>query len=287
MLDFYRGLDAGTIKYDAYKLAYSICFGVDPAAVTKAQRQYGKPIELAFGFGGGVGALVTFCALYSIDPEEMSAVAWQNCDRTRMAEAEDSFDWFEGKGLTYGFPRAVWAGLQYIVKTWREKRAQTVKLWRQCGDAFAAAALNPGRWAPMATATWVINNQGTNYVRLPSGRFLLYHQVKIDGDAKRPEISYKGVHPTSKKWWTIHTHPGKLAENLTQAVARDVLFYNIPGVEAEGYPVVMRVHDQLLAETPDDPRWSGEQLARLISRPHAWAPGLPLNAAGEDCYRFS
>lgn len=75
-------------------------------------------------------------------------------------------------------------------------------------------------------------------------------------------------------------------ENITQAWARDVLAANMPAVEAEGYQIILGVHDELLTETPDTDDFSHERLAALMATPPAWAPGAPLAAAGFECHRY-
>lgn len=75
-------------------------------------------------------------------------------------------------------------------------------------------------------------------------------------------------------------------ENATQAFARDVLAYNMPAIEAKGYEIVLSVHDELLTETPDDERFSADELARLMAAVPAWARGIPLAAAGFETYRY-
>lgn len=75
-------------------------------------------------------------------------------------------------------------------------------------------------------------------------------------------------------------------ENATQAFARDVLAYNMPGIEAAGYEIVLSVHDELLTETPDTPEFNADTLGQMMATPPAWAKGIPLAAAGFETTRY-
>lgn len=75
-------------------------------------------------------------------------------------------------------------------------------------------------------------------------------------------------------------------ENITQAVARDVMGDRMPAIDKAGYEIVLTVHDEILSETPDTPAFSSDELARLMSTNPAWAGGLPLAAAGFETTRY-
>lgn len=77
-----------------------------------------------------------------------------------------------------------------------------------------------------------------------------------------------------------------IVHNCTQAFARDVLVANMPAIEAEGYEIVLSVHDELLTETPDTREFSSDRLAALMSTVPPWAKGLPLAAAGFETTRY-
>lgn len=77
-----------------------------------------------------------------------------------------------------------------------------------------------------------------------------------------------------------------IVHNCTQAFARDVLAHNMPRIEAEGYRIVLSVHDELLTETPDSDEFSSDTLAAHMSTVPPWAEGLPLAAAGFETYRY-
>ena len=75
-------------------------------------------------------------------------------------------------------------------------------------------------------------------------------------------------------------------ENFDQAVSRDVLAWDMPAIDESGYPIVLTVHDEIIAETEDMDEFSSDTLAAMMARPKSWAPGLPLAAKGFETYRY-
>jgi DNA polymerase len=92
-------------------------------------------------------------------------------------------------------------------------------------------------------------------------------------------VAFDGVNSTTKKWGTQYLYGGLLAENVTQATARDILVNGIFHTEAAGYPTVMHVHDELVAEVPEK-FGSVEEFENLMCALPYWAEGLPLKAEG-------
>ena len=83
---------------------------------------------------------------------------------------------------------------------------------------------------------------------------------------------------SSKKWEKMRTYGGKLAENIVQAIARDILGVVLLRAREAGLPVVFHVHDEIVAETP-----VGRPLAdleTLFGEPIDWCRDLPLKGAG-------
>jgi len=77
-----------------------------------------------------------------------------------------------------------------------------------------------------------------------------------------------------------------IVHNCCQAVARDVMAANMPRIEAEGYEIVLTVHDEVVTETPAvDSHYPAHQAALLAANP-TWAPGMPLAAAGFESPRY-
>ena len=64
--------------------------------------------------------------------------------------------------------------------------------------------------------------------RLPSGRILYYYDPQIEltttpwGQSKET-VTYMGVDSQTRQWRRHWLHGGIMTENITQAVARDIL----------------------------------------------------------------
>ena len=78
---------------------------------------------------------------------------------------------------------------------------------------------------------------------------------------------------------------GAWAENVTQAVARDLLVEGMKRLRADGYKLVMHAHDEVCAEMPIG-QGSVEEFERLLVEVPAWAQGMPIAAKVLECDRF-
>jgi DNA polymerase len=123
-------------------------------------------------------------------------------------------------------------------------------------------------------------------IQLPSGRWLRYPDVALVADPRsgRPQITYG--REFSGRWVREPTYGGKLVENIIQAIARDLMLNGMIEARRHSYPLVMTVHDELVAEVDEDDPRTGEDFAAVISAVPIWAPGLPLTAAGFECTRY-
>jgi hypothetical protein len=75
-------------------------------------------------------------------------------------------------------------------------------------------------------------------------------------------------------------------ENITQALARDVLAEGMLRADAEGLPIVLSVHDELLVEVPESRTNALDRLVDCMTALILWAEGLPLAAKGFTCRRY-
>lgn len=278
----FNEFDAG-VGADLYKLAYAKSFNVDAASVDKEQRSIGKVMELMLQYSGGVGAFVTGAATYRVDLDDMADKALPNIPEETIAEARKFLEYCtkEGSG-THDLSEKAFLACDSLKRLWRGAHPAISSYWKELEDAFREATNNIGVKIQARRCTFV-RQGGWLRVILPSGRSLCYPAPKVDSDGK---ISYMGIHQFTRKWQRIDTYSGKLFENICQAVARDIMAYAMVEAEAQGYKIVLTVHDELICYAHDAPEYSIEGLERIMSQQPAWAEGLPLAAAGYEGYRY-
>lgn len=233
-----------------YEASASQMFGVPLERIKKgnpeyALRQRGKVAELALGYQGSVGALITMGALDMCIPEE---------------------------------------DLPDIVTRWRESNKRIVDLWYAVESA-AVSVIQTGHQAGVNGILFqrefdLENDLDFLTITLPSRRKLFYARPELgENQWGRPSITYYGVNQTTKQWTPLETYGGKLVENIVQATARDCLAAAIENLEAAGFPVVFHVHDECVIDCPEA-QADLDEVVKLMTLPIPWATGLPLNADG-------
>jgi DNA polymerase len=74
---------------------------------------------------------------------------------------------------------------------------------------------------------------------------------------------------------------GILAENASQAMARDILCYMMLQLEKAGINVVLHVHDEIVAECEEqDAEEVLKTMSEIMSTPPPWCLDLPLACEG-------
>lgn len=207
-------------------------------------RQFGKVLVLACGFGMGHEKFQATAATYGVTLDIQQAI------------------------------NAVW--------DWRQANSDIVQFWWDVGNAAAdIAQAQDGRTIHVGRVV-LRRSRKAMRITLPSGRDLIYHNVGLELDAKgRPQIVFMGVDPKTKVWSKQRTYGGKLVENITQATARDVMAHAMATLDAAGVPLVGTVHDEVLAEPRTaDARSTLQLMLDTMRATPAWAPGLPLAAEG-------
>ena len=160
-----------------------------------------------------------------------------------------------------------------LVSRWREANPHIVALWRELEDRFWSGG-------DVGEHLSVRRSGRDRAIMLPSGRELVYHGVakrrvlkkRDDGTMyERDEMSFLAPLPATPR---TPTYGGRLTENVTQAVARDILAHALVRLERAGYRVVGHVHDEVLIEGVHDV----SEVARVMCADVGWNSGLPLGA---------
>lgn len=233
-------------------------------------RKKGKVAELALGYGGGWKAMAAFGADKFMTEKDMKDT----------------------------------------VRQWRAASPNVAALWYNLEECAVNAVRNPGAVYSYRLLSYQVRNN-VLYCKLPSGRELTYHsprttpvyvtweetgRLEEDGTPERVRceypypvdggrLSYKLTHMgTPKKgaagsWVVCNLYSGVLAENVCQAVARDLLADALLRLDKAGYPVIMHVHDEIIAEVPHGFGSIEEFEAIMEQTPH-WAAGWPIKADG-------
>ncbi|HHI1869241.1 TPA: DNA polymerase [Escherichia coli] len=306
---------------DVYKKLASTVFNVAYEAVTKDQRQIAKAMVLGLGYAGGVGAFVTFAKNLGLDlndmtntldgtfPDHIWAATARGYEWARIQEAKRPPRPGEKDDRpSYILDKKVWRTCDALKRMYREANPAIVQFWRDIEDAAMAAIRNPGKEFTAGprgvkfSRNVETDNNGNKVagwwlrMTLPSGRVMSYPGVGLsvsketDEDGKvstNVRIKYQGENQLTRQWGFQYTYSGKLVENCTQALCRDLLANALLNVEANGYPIVLHVHDEIICETPDSPEYNVAELERLMCELPDWAKGFPLVAEGSEMYRYA
>ncbi|KMQ97350.1 dna polymerase [Lasius niger] len=287
LLTFFEDYDNGAIQYDQYMVGYANTFGIAPESVSSLQRQLGKVLELSLGYGGGVGAFVTFAAVYNVDLAAIANAIHGAGDAGQLAECADKYEWALKHGFHAGLPKRTYAAIEYLKQKWRESRPKTEHLWGQLSASLKNAIRHKGTIFRIGEHIQIKCMDNFLLIRLPSGRVLSLAAPKVDIDRDGNEsIRFMGLDRYSHKWSKQYVHGGMAAGLITQATAACLLRAAYRDAEEDGMPVVLRVHDELVCEVPDTPAFSAARLGNHLTRARPWSHGLPLAATGWEGPRY-
>lgn len=236
-----------------YEASASQMFGVPIELIKKGNpeyelRQKGKVAELALGYQGSSGALISMGAL--------------------------------SMGLTE-------EELPDIVYRWRDKNKRIVDLWYSL-EAAALSVMRDGQPVGIKGLIFARegdyqNGQDFLTITLPSSRKLFYPKPFLSqNDFGKEALHYHGVNQNTKKWEVMSTYGGKLVENVVQAIARDCLAVSLKKLAQSGYQTVFHIHDEAIIDRrlATDEETEIEAIADIMGQPISWAPGLLLRADG-------
>jgi DNA polymerase len=117
------------------------------------------------------------------------------------------------------------------------------------------------------------------FAELPSGRSLAYPLPTVSTEetewGQREQFSYMAEKEFA--WVRTYSHPGKLAENVTQAVARDLLANSLIRLDQYGYEVVLHVHDEVVVQVDAaQARVCKDAIETFMQQNPRWAKDIPV-----------
>lgn len=141
-----------------------------------------------------------------------------------------------------------------VVADYRASNIKIVALWRGLDEALR-------------------KSQGTHLVvTLPSKRTLVYRDVKAGYESS-------GVIPRNGKMLRSKLYGGLLAENLTQAFARDIFMDRVSVLADKGYEVILRVHDEVVCLVDEAVAEESKRgIESIMATPPKWCKSLPMGA---------
>lgn len=245
---------------DPYKHFAAKMYGVPLKSVTKGQRQTGKFAVLGCGFGMGA--------------------------KTGQTQAKDVY------GLTMSLEQT-----KEVIDMYRSTYDRVKAFWYAADDAAKLAVESPGEvvtFGPLRNLKFT--RQGAYlYLILPARRPLVYAAPKIverevpwstpEKPVFRPSVEISAVNPKTNQWSRQALYGGLITENIVQAIARDIMAEGKLRVERAGYPVLLSVHDEIVAERRVGEGDLKEYEALLTQNPE-WAGGLPIAVEGWRGFRY-
>jgi DNA polymerase len=181
-----------------------------------------------------------------------------------------------------------------VVTKYRDKNEAIVAFWAELETCAIEAVRNPGRKVYAAEGKLVFVKRGDflNIILPSRQRALAYFRPSVRDrltpwGATKPCVTFWGENSTSRKWVPMDLYGGLICENVTQATARDFMCDAMLRLEAAGYPIVLTVHDEILAEVRAG-FGSVEDFEKIMCDLPAgyWGDGCPLAAEGWKGKRF-
>ena len=142
--------------------------------------------------------------------------------------------------------------IKNVVAVYRDEWAPCVpRLWRAL-DAAVTECVHSGRPTEAYGCIYGLRD-GWLVCRLPSGRKIWYYgpqpcfrPMPWDETDIRPGVSFKAW--KLGQWVTRYGFGGLYTENVVMGIERDIMVDGMFRLEKNGFPIVLTVHDELVAE---------------------------------------
>jgi DNA polymerase len=126
---------------------------------------------------------------------------------------------------------------------------------------------------------------------LPSGRSLYYAEpvakmMETPWGEMRETLVCFAYSTMTHKWAPRKMYGGLWVENAVQAIARDILADAMLALESTGFPVVLTVHDEIVAEVSLGDARRRDEFTKRMARVPDWASGCPIEVESWEGQRY-
>jgi DNA polymerase len=296
---------------DVYCILAGKILGKPPTEVTDTERQMGKVMILAFGFGGGVSALVNMALAYQLDLTPLPALIFPTATAEQMAKADKAWRRAFLMGEDFELQRDVYMACDVLKQAYRTANSAIDQLRKDIDIATKNAVAHPmanvftvGRCKIWCTGSFLV-------IELPSGRRLLYAVPRLqteeikDPEGGKPWTSSYITYATArgKSWHRERAWSGLFVENIVQAIANDVLRAAMLRVHMDTLTVApvarylndlprgsrtaisLHVHDEICLDVPKG-SYPKERFLRVLTERPKWGLDLPIAADIWVCGRY-
>ena len=295
--------DPSNKALDPYRKQWSAFFGTPVLDVNDTERQGGKVSKLAFGFGGGVGALVTMAAGYQMDLEPLADIILPRATEEQKAKAYKAWRRAFLTGQDFELEPRVYQACDILKQVYRTTNTNIDSTRKNLDAAIKNAVREPMACVYNVARCKIWSTGSCLNIELPSGRRLLYWFPKVeeeiiaDPEGGKPWTTSYVTYCTArgKTWRRERAWAGLFFENIVQAIANDILraamvrIHNdamtVPEIvaylntlpEEERTALVLSVHDEVVMDVPVG-SYPTERLARMLLQKEKWMEGLPVAA---------
>ena len=239
---------------------------------------------------------------------EVRTLCWLAKDHETMKEIKESEDIYEAFAIRFG----LWAREKGSLRSDPKMRHKVKAMVLGCGYGAGAPkfAMMSGMsekeakdavdlyrskmksvkklWSDYTTDIITSYDTCNNFtVDLPSGRTLDYGKLKPV--KQNDKIQYVAMMPKNGKRVPVKLWGGLVAENASQALARDIFSHMLCKINeiGNGVELIMHVHDEVVVEVDADKAEQAlDQIIQIMSTPPEWIPDIPVSAEGQILTKY-
>lgn len=263
------------------------------------------------------------CKIHNLD-EDAVALAMRDKDKFKEVFPAERFDGKTGE-LAFGYQGGLGAWYKFdssgrhtdeaingFKDGWRGEHPATKAYWFDLDEASIEAVAFPGRKTYVRGITFQVKDEWLS-MRLINGKHIWYRNPELrmamppwhkpnvfnpedestwlyedcaDGSCDcRPRRQLTYMAQKEGRWRRVSTYGGKLTENATQGLSREMLVPAMFRLRKYGYPIILTVYDEIIAEVPFG-KGSVEEFQEIMAETPGWAGDWPIRVDAWEGDRY-